>query len=64
MDYSLTYVPVDEDIRVDAAVSCGKSFEGVAWILRYQSQNPALQIQSGLGFPLVKKIIEKAEDGF
>ena len=32
---SLAFVPIGDDMRVDAAVSCGHRLEGVAWILDY-----------------------------
>ncbi|HEY9826766.1 MAG TPA: hypothetical protein V6D19_15095 [Stenomitos sp.] len=63
-DFSLAYVPVDKHMRVDAAVGCGKRFEGVAWILEYASQNPSLKIEKGLGLGAVKKIVARIEDGF
>lgn len=63
-DYSLAFVPVQEHMRVDAAVSCGMRLEGVAWILDYSSSNPALRIEKGVGLSLVKRIIERVEEGF
>jgi hypothetical protein len=63
-EYSLAYVPIDDDIRVDVAVGCGKRFEGVAWILQYASENPSLRIEKGLGIAAVKEVVAKAEGGF
>lgn len=63
-EISLAYVPVEENIRIDAAVACGKRLEGIAWILEYRSVNPSLRIEKGVGLQLVKQIIERAEEGF
>jgi hypothetical protein len=63
-EISLAYVPVEEDIRIDAAVACGKRLEGIAWILDYRSVNPSLRIEKGAGLKLVKRILERAEQGF
>ena len=61
---SLAYVPIGDNMRVDAAVSCGHRFEGVAWILNYSSVNPALRIEKGIGFELADAIITRAKTGF
>ena len=62
-EYTLAYVVVNTDIRVDAAVACGRRLEGVAWILDFESRNPALRIEKGAGLELVKRVIERAEQG-
>ena len=61
---SLAYVPIGDDMRVDAAVSCGHRLEGVAWILDYSSENPALKIEKGVGLELVEAIIARVKTGF
>jgi hypothetical protein len=63
-EISLAYVPVEDNIRIDAAVGCGKRLEGVAWILEYQSVNPSLRIEKGIGLQLVQRILERSEQGF
>lgn len=63
-EISLAYVPVEEDIGIDAAVACGKRLQGIAWILEYRSVNPSLRIEKGIGLQLVKRILERAEQGF
>jgi hypothetical protein len=63
-EISLAYVPVEDNIRIDAAVACGNRLEGVAWILEYRSVNPSLRIEKGVGLQLVKRILERAEQGF
>lgn len=55
-DFSFAYVLVDDKVRVDAAVGCGRRFEGVAWILEAKSPNPSLRIEKGLGIQAVKAI--------
>ena len=62
--YTLAYVPIGDDMRVDAAVSCGHRLEGVAWILSYGSDNPALRIEKGVGLELAEAIITRAKTGF
>jgi hypothetical protein len=62
-EYSLAYVVVKENIRVDAAVACGRRLESVAWILDFESNNPSLRIEKGVGLELAKKVIERAEQG-
>lgn len=52
-EISYAYVWVDDQIRVDAAVECGKRFEGVAWILDPNSQNPSLRLDNPLGIGAV-----------
>ena len=61
---TLAYVPIGDDMRVDAAVSCGHRLEGVAWILDYRSDNPALKIEKGVGLELVEAIIARVKAGF
>ena len=61
---TLAYVPIGNDMRVDAAVSCGHRLEGVAWILNYSSENPALRIEKGIGFELAEAIITRVKTGF
>jgi hypothetical protein len=61
---SLAFVPIEKNMRVDAAVSCGHRFEGVAWILAYQSENPALRIEQGVGLELAEAILARAKAGF
>lgn len=64
LNVSLAYVPVGNDIRVDGAASCSRRFEGVAWILNYRSENPALKIEKGLGVLAVQAILERLAEGF
>ena len=62
MSLSLAYVPVgNEMVRVDAAASCGKRFEGVAFLLDIESPECFLKIEQGLGLDAVKEILEWAE---
>jgi hypothetical protein len=61
---SLAYVPIGSNMRVDAAVSCGHRLEGVAWILDYRSESPALRIEKGVGLELAEAIIARAKAGF
>ena len=61
---SLAYVPVGDDIRVDGAAACSRRFEGVAWILDYRSNNPALRIEKGLGLQAVQAILDRIAEGF
>jgi hypothetical protein len=63
-DFSFAYVPIGDKVRVDAAVGCGRRFEGVAWILEAKSPNPSLRIEKGLGIRAVKAILERVEAGF
>jgi hypothetical protein len=60
----LAYVPIGKDMRIDAAVSCGHRFEGVAWILDYKSESPLLRIDKGVGIEMVEAIIARAKAGF
>jgi hypothetical protein len=62
-EYSLAYVIVNDDIRVDTAVACGNRLEGVAWILDFKSSNPSLRVEKGVGLELAKKVIARAEQG-
>ncbi|KAI9130122.1 hypothetical protein [Acaryochloris sp. CCMEE 5410] len=67
MDFQLSYVWPDEQfttIRVDAAVACGKRFEGVAYILQPLSKNPSLQIPNGLGIRSTQQILDRISQGF
>jgi hypothetical protein len=61
---SLAFVPIENNMRVDAAVSCGHRFEGVAWILDYKSDNPVLKADKGIGLELAEAIIIRAKAGF
>jgi hypothetical protein len=61
---SLAFVPIEKNMRVDAAVSCGHRFVGVAWILAYQSENPALRIEKGVGLEMAEAILARAKAGF
>jgi hypothetical protein len=60
MNISLAYVSVGDDIiRIDAAASCGKRFEGVAYVLDASSQMPFLRIEKGLGIEAVQEILNQ-----
>lgn len=63
-EISYAYVWVDDQIRVDAAVECGKRFEGVAWILDPNSQNPSLRLDNPLGIGAVQAILDRTKEGF
>lgn len=43
-DIIYAYVWVDDQIRVDAAVECGKRFDGIAWILDPNSRIPKIPV--------------------
>lgn len=58
------YVWADDQIRVDAAVECGKRFEGIAWILDPNSQSPSLRLDQPLGTRAVQAILDRTKDGF
>ncbi|KAI9129856.1 hypothetical protein [Acaryochloris sp. CCMEE 5410] len=58
------YVWVDDQIRVDAAVECGKRFEGIAWVLDPNSQNPSLRLDNPLGIRAVQTILDRTRVGF
>lgn len=69
MDFSLAFVQLDDNtIRVDAAVSCGHSFEGIALIHNAFSVDPqtgkrcsTLQLPKPLGFGAVLQIVQQWE---
>lgn len=63
-DIIYAYVWVDDQIRVDAAVECGKRFEGIAWILDPNSQNPCLHLDNPLGSGAVQAILDWTKVGF
>lgn len=58
------YVWANDQIRVDAAVECGKRFEGIAWIKNPNSENPSLHIDSYLGTGAVQDILDRVKVGF
>lgn len=58
------YVWVDDQIRVDATVECGKRFEGIAWIIDPNSQNPSLRLDKPLGVRGVQTILDWVKEGF
>jgi hypothetical protein len=61
---SYSYVWVKGQIRVDAAVDCGKRFEGIAWIYRPLSANPSLRLNNPLGTEAVQIILDRLKEGF
>ncbi len=62
MNSSFAYVPIgDGTVRVDAAATCGKRLEGVAFLLEMGSPVVFLKIEKGLGLDAVREIIEWAE---
>lgn len=63
-EITYAYVWVDDQIRVDAAVECGKRFEGIAWILAPNSQNPNLRLDKPLGIRAVQAILDRVKAGF
>lgn len=63
-EITYAYVWVNDQIRVDAAVECGKRFEGIAWIDRPNSSSPALWFDKPLGTGAVQKILDRINEGF
>ncbi|MGR3280077.1 hypothetical protein ACSYAD_34050 [Acaryochloris marina NIES-2412] len=58
------YVWANDQIRVDAAVECGKRFEGIAWIIDPNSTNPSLRLDQPLGTGAVQAIMDRTKVGF
>jgi len=63
-EITYAYAWVEDQIRVDAAVECGKRFEGIAWILDPNSQNPSLRLDQPLGTGAVQAILDRTKVGF
>lgn len=58
------YAWVEDQIRVDAAVECGKRFEGIAWVIDPNSTNPSLRLDNPLGTGAVQAILDRIKEGF
>jgi hypothetical protein len=63
-EITYAYVWVDEQIRVDAALECGKRFEGIAWITAPNSLVPCLRLDKPLGVEAVQAILDRVKVGF
>lgn len=63
-EITYAFVWVEDQIRVDAAVECGRRFEGITWILDPNSGNPALHIDNYLGIRGVQTILDRVKKGF
>lgn len=63
-EIAYSYVWVHDQIRVDAAVECGKRFEGIAWIIAPNSANPFLCLDKPLGVRGVQDILDRIKEGF
>lgn len=67
MDFSIAFVVLDQNtVRVDAAVGCGKRFEGIALIrdaFCFHPQtgklNSKLELSKPLGFGAVSQIVQQ-----
>ena len=58
MNCELSYHQLpDGNVRVDAKMNCGKSFEEVAVVVEPDSPNPGLSLSHTLGFNAVQTIL-------
>ena len=63
-EITYAYAWVNGQIRVGIAVECGKRFEGIAWVLDPNSQNPRLRLDKPLGVRAVQAILDRTKEGF
>lgn len=62
MNCELSYHQMENgSVRVDAKMSCGKAFEGVAIVHEPDSPNPGLETRGCLGFNAVQMILTQVQ---